>query len=249
MNINKIKPLGLCRVSFAFNRSPHMSGGGFWLSCASHWAAVTNWICCRSAVELDYLKDSTLRLCKKTRYLRISAAYLFWRDSSAVRNLTCLHVTIEFSLPIGWSFVNVDDALPKVAHSSDTNESEDQIEATCSSWCCLAVTSPTFAAQLMKSVWWAAAHKNNTVNEVSVAEAAMLLLLISRVSATDLHKTQERYFQNVNKHNLRDVIGQKKKKTCSLLLCLVIPRSTEVQAPNFWQVHSLCSSCTRRRRC
>lgn len=61
----------------------------------------------------------------------------------------------------------------------------------------------------MKSGWWAAAHKNNTVNEVGVAKAAMLLLLVSRVSVTDLRKTRD-IFKMLIKHNLYDVIGQKK---------------------------------------
>lgn len=51
------------------------------------------------------------------------------------------------------------DALPKAAHSSDMNESEGQIEGTCSYRCCFAMTSSVFATQLMKSDWWAAADR------------------------------------------------------------------------------------------
>lgn len=90
---------------------------------------------------------------------------IFWRTSWDTRSITSLdfnRVQISFSLGLivlVRSFTHMYDSLPKAIHSFDMNESNWQIEGTCSYRYYMAMTSSVFTTQLMKTEWWAAADR------------------------------------------------------------------------------------------
>lgn len=126
----------------------------------SYWPFYTS--CLRDRV----IYTSTAQYCLHSRAeIPLWCHDMFWLTSSAIRGITSLYFTcVQIRFSVGlillvWSFIHMYDALPRAAPSSDMNESQWQIQGTCSYRCYIAMTSSAFATRLMKTEWWAAADR------------------------------------------------------------------------------------------